>query len=171
MRRKNRLHVLRNLERLEANGPVDTRELAAYLQKLGLRVEDKREDGGDVVTLSSLHSAKGLEFEVVFLIGCVEGIMPHKRTTDPKATEAAPTDVEEERRLFYVGVTRARERLFISRPLRRSLRGNVMPLTPSRFLDGLPDDAWQTWEDPGKRQLSFAEIEAMADEVLAKLSS
>jgi superfamily I DNA/RNA helicase len=171
MRRKNRLHVLRSLERLESSGPVDLRELAAYLQKLGLRVEEKREDDANLVTLSSLHSAKGLEFDVVFLIGCVEGILPHKRTTDPKATEAAPTDVEEERRLFYVGVTRARERLYISRPIRRSLRGTVTPLTPSRFLDGLPDEAWQVWDDPSKAQMSFAEIEAMADEVLAKLAN
>lgn len=170
MRRKNRLHVLRGLERLESSGPVDLRELAAYLQKLNLRAEDKREDDVDAVTLSSLHSSKGLEFDVVFLIGCVEGIMPHKRTTDPKATEAAPTDVEEERRLFYVGVTRARERLYISRPLRRSVRGNVTPLTPSRFLDGLPDEAWQVWEDPNKRQMTFEEIEAMADQILAKLA-
>lgn len=95
--------------------------------------------------------------------------MPHSRTLDPKITEAAPTDIEEERRLFYVAVTRARERLYISRPLRRSLRGTVTRLTPSRFLSGLPEDAWQPWENPAKKQLSFDEIEALAASMLEQL--
>lgn len=169
-RRRNRIHVLNLLEKREENdGPMGFSELSSFLQRLSLRADEKREDDGDRITLSSLHSAKGLEFDHVFLIGCVEGIMPHSRTLDPKITEAAPTDIEEERRLFYVAVTRARERLYISRPLRRSLRGTVTRLTPSRFLSGLPEDAWQPWENPAKKQLSFDEIEALAASMLEQL--
>lgn len=168
-RRRNRVHVVSLLEKRESESPMGFEELSVFLQRLSLRADEKREEEGNRITLSSLHSAKGLEFDCVFLIGCVEGVMPHSRTLDPKITEAAPTDIEEERRLFYVAVTRARERLYISRPLQRSFRGAVTRLTPSRFLSGLPDDAWQPWENPAKKQLSFEEIESLAASMLEKL--
>jgi superfamily I DNA/RNA helicase len=131
---------------------------------------DAEEEGPpNAVTLSTLHAAKGLEFPVVFMIGCVEGSLPHSRTTDPKTNEAVPADVEEERRLFYVGVTRARERLYISRPKRRMMRGKVAPLTPSRFLDGLPAEHVEEIVHVEKPPMAHEEIEAMAAALLAKL--
>jgi DNA helicase-2/ATP-dependent DNA helicase PcrA len=120
------------------------------------------------VTLSTLHGAKGLEFDVVFLIGCVEGQLPHSRTTDPKVTEIAGTDVEEERRLFYVGVTRARERLYLCRFRKRSLRGQVIPQTPSRFLEGLPEAQIEVYERPEGKELRPDEIAELGREFLRK---
>jgi DNA helicase-2/ATP-dependent DNA helicase PcrA len=133
--------------------------------------DDEEKDPRNVVTLSTLHAAKGLEFPVVFVIGCVEGVLPHSRTTDPKASEATPADVEEERRLFYVGVTRARERLYLTRPKRRMMRGKVAPLTPSRFLDGLPADHIEEYIHVEKPPMPHEEIEAMTAALLAKLSA
>jgi DNA helicase-2/ATP-dependent DNA helicase PcrA len=88
----------------------------------------------DQVVLMTLHSAKGLEFPVVFLVGVEEGVFPHSRAL----TE--PDELEEERRLAYVGITRARERLFITHAWSRSLFGTTMYNPPSRFLDEIPAD-------------------------------
>jgi DNA helicase-2/ATP-dependent DNA helicase PcrA len=92
-----------------------------------------------VVTLMTLHTAKGLEFPVVFLTGMEDGTFPHMRSLqDPK-------ELEEERRLAYVGITRARERLFLSRAAVRSAWGAPQYNPPSRFLDEIPADLldWQ----------------------------
>jgi DNA helicase-2/ATP-dependent DNA helicase PcrA len=89
-------------------------------------------DVPDQVVLMTLHSAKGLEFPVVFLIGAEEGVFPHSRAL----TE--PDEMEEERRLAYVGITRARTRLFITHAWSRSLFGNTQYNPPSRFLDEIP---------------------------------
>src|SRR5581483_10464171 len=108
--------ILATLARREARDGKTTDGLAAFLHTLTMDV-DGEEEAGDVVTLSTLHGSKGLEFDVVFLIGCEEGYLPHARTLDVRATDdptAGGADVEEERRLFYVGVTRARERLVLS---------------------------------------------------------
>lgn len=134
-------HMLKGLDRWEAKDDEDRPSLATFLQRLTVRREEEGEPApGNEVTLSSLHGSKGLEWPVVFLIGINEGTLPHMRTIDPKASEAAPTDVDEERRLFYVGVTRARDRLYLSRFMRREVRGKELPTTPSRFLTGLPED-------------------------------
>src|SRR4051794_6194876 len=117
--------------------------LADFLERVSL-VADADEipddDGsGGVVTLMTLHTAKGLEFPVVFLTGLEDGVFPHMRSmTDAK-------ELEEERRLAYVGITRARERLYISRALSRSAWGAPSYNPPSRFLDELPEDLveWQ----------------------------
>jgi len=86
----------------------------------------------DQIVLMTLHSAKGLEFPVVFLIGAEEGVFPHSRAL----TE--PIEMEEERRLAYVGITRARTRLFITHAWSRSLFGNTQYNPPSRFLEEIP---------------------------------
>jgi superfamily I DNA/RNA helicase len=134
-------HLIKGLDRWEGIDEEERPSLATYLQRLTVRREEEGEAApGNEVTLSSLHGSKGLEWPVVFLIGINEGILPHLRTIDPKASEAAPTDVDEERRLFYVGVTRARDRLYLSRFTRREMRGKELPTAPSRFLTGLPED-------------------------------
>jgi DNA helicase-2/ATP-dependent DNA helicase PcrA len=112
--------------------------LPEFLERVSL-VADADEipddDGsGGVVTLMTLHTAKGLEFPVVFLTGLEDGVFPHMRSmSDTK-------ELEEERRLAYVGITRARERLYISRALSRSAWGAPSYNPPSRFLDELPDE-------------------------------
>jgi DNA helicase-2/ATP-dependent DNA helicase PcrA len=92
----------------------------------GERVEDQ-------AVLMTLHSAKGLEFPVVFLVGCEEGIFPHIRAL----TE--PAEMEEERRLAYVGITRAMKRLYMSHAWSRQLFGSTQYNPPSRFFDEIPD--------------------------------
>ncbi|HJK91448.1 MAG TPA: 3'-5' exonuclease [Polyangiaceae bacterium LLY-WYZ-15_(1-7)] len=166
-RRENVQFLMRSLRKFDA----DSRglSLSQFLTRITLRVEQEEEEEGNQVTLSSLHSAKGLEFDVVFLIGVVEGNLPHSRTTDPKVTEAAPTDVEEERRLFYVGVTRAKELLYLSRPERRTMRGRVTPRVPSRFLQGFPEGAWEAYQPSGEKVMEAEEIADMASQILERL--
>ncbi len=168
-RRENQEFLLRSIERYEASRDEGGPSLGQFLTRISLRFDNEEEDTGNRVTLSSLHSAKGLEFGYVFLLGCVEGVLPHSRTTDPKITEAAPTDVEEERRLFYVGVTRAKERLYLCRPLQRTSRGRVHPLTPSRFLDGLPEQFCATYAHAGDQKMDVDEVEDMTRMLLERL--
>jgi DNA helicase-2/ATP-dependent DNA helicase PcrA len=171
-RRENIDFLLRAIERYERRSKAERGTLPQFLNSLTLRAEEEEEkDPGNQVTLSSLHSSKGLEFDVVFLIGCVEGQLPHSRTTDPKVTEAAPTDVDEERRLFYVGVTRARELLYLTRPQRRTMRGRVRPRVPSRFLEGFPDDAWEAYAPHGEQPMESQEVVDMASAILDRLRS
>ena len=109
--------------------------VAAFLEQIALVADTDALDGDDSrVVLMTLHSAKGLEFPVVFLVGCEEGVFPHLRAL----TE--PEELEEERRLAYVGITRARERLHLSHAWSRMLFGSTQYNPPSRFLDEIPDD-------------------------------
>jgi len=109
--------------------------LIAFLERIALLSEqDEMETQSDAVTLITLHQAKGLEFPVVFLVGLEEGILPHYRSLD------TPEEVEEERRLLYVGMTRAQDRLYLLRALRRHGR---QPTLPSRFLQDLPPSVVQ----------------------------
>ncbi|MCC6873129.1 MAG: UvrD-helicase domain-containing protein [Sandaracinaceae bacterium] len=139
-------YVLRSLQKYEEKEKASRPSLGQFLTRITLNVDAETEATGERVTLSSLHAAKGLEFDVVFFIGLNEGTLPHSRTLDPKVTEAAPTDVEEERRLFYVGVTRAKERLYLCRPKRRSMRGKVTAHVPTRFLEGLPEEHYEIYD-------------------------
>ncbi len=94
---------------------------------------DSLADDVDAVTLLTLHSAKGLEFPVVFITGLEDGLLPHSRSFDD------PDGMAEERRLLYVGVTRAEDRLYLTYAFRRTLYGNSQASTPSRFLGDLPE--------------------------------
>jgi len=110
--------------------------LDAFLEQVSLVADaDSVPDAtGGVVTLMTLHTAKGLEFPVVFLTGMEESVFPHARSL------SEPDEMAEERRLAYVGITRARERLFLSRALSRSAWGAPAWNPPSRFLDEVPPD-------------------------------
>jgi len=143
--------------------------LAQVLQQLSLSFNDDDGEAGDYVTLSTLHGSKGLEWEVVFLIGCEEGYLPHQRTLEVRATEAIATDVEEERRLFYVGVTRARERLYLGRCERRMVRGKQLPRTPSRFLADLPSAEIEEITIPEKVGMSLVGVQFELENLLAAL--
>jgi DNA helicase-2/ATP-dependent DNA helicase PcrA len=107
--------------------------LSSFLQEISLYSDQDAIRGeGSLVTLMTIHNAKGLEFRAVFLIGMEEGIFPHSRSIEENS-------IEEERRLAYVGMTRARERLTLLHASSRSLWGNRGYNMPSRFLDELPD--------------------------------
>lgn len=94
--------------------------------------------------LTTLHGAKGLEFPVCFMIGLEEELLPHIRTLQPQATDVMDadhaTDVSEERRLCYVGITRAQRKLYMTRACTRISRGRSIQRTPSRFLLEIPDE-------------------------------
>ena len=107
--------------------------LGEFLQQVALVSDlDGMDDISNNVTLMTLHSAKGLEFPVVFLAGCDEGVFPHQRTFN------IPSEMEEERRLMYVGVTRAEEKLYLSSAKRRQMWGEYKYYNPSRFIDEIP---------------------------------
>jgi len=109
--------------------------LGGYLEETALIQDiDGWNDASQSVTLMTLHSAKGLEFDAVFLAGVEEGLMPHIRSMDDD------DQFEEERRLMYVGITRARKKLFVSHSVYRSRFGETIRSLPSRFLDEIPDD-------------------------------
>ncbi len=136
--------------------------LRNYLAKLALDTREEEPEGGDGVTLMSLHAAKGLEFPVVFLIGVEEDLLPCA------GIQGAARDLEEERRLAYVGITRARERLVITRAQARLKRGKLLPRTPSRFLQDLPPESFVLF-DPAKDRGSPEAVAARSAEVMAAL--
>ena len=122
---------------LDAAEQAQVPTVAGFLEQVALVADadeipqdDPEHDG--VVTLMTLHTAKGLEFPVVFLTGMEEGIFPHLRSLDE------PRDLEEERRLAYVGITRARQRLYVSRAVTRSAWGQPQLNPPSQFLASCP---------------------------------
>ena len=107
--------------------------LTAFLEGVTLVSDvDELDESMDVVTLITLHQAKGLEFPVVFIVGMEDGILPHFKSFDD------PEQMEEERRLCYVGVTRAKQRVYLVRAFRRSLMGSSTVNSPSRFLKDIP---------------------------------
>ena len=147
------------------------RELMAFLHSLTLQMSEEEEDPGNVVTLSTLHGSKGLEFDVVYLIGCEEGLIPHSRTLEVKATDATVQDVEEERRLFYVGITRARQRLEMLRCKHRAMRGKPVPRTPCRFLSDIPEEMLEPFEVKDASLMSTGEMAESAGNLLAMLDA
>jgi DNA helicase-2/ATP-dependent DNA helicase PcrA len=119
--------------------------LATFLEKVSLVSDiDELDEEADAVTLITLHQAKGLEFPIVFIVGMEEGILPHRRSFDD------PEEMEEERRLCYVGITRAKRRLYLLRSYRRSLFGGSTANPPSRFLQDISPrrtSPRKLWED------------------------
>ncbi|MDE0974397.1 MAG: DNA helicase PcrA [Candidatus Nanopelagicales bacterium] len=140
-----RIENLAELESVATAFLVDNPEgtLVEFLENVALVADADSipdgEDHGGVVTLMTLHTAKGLEFPTVFLTGMEEGIFPHSRSL------GEARELEEERRLAYVGITRARQRLYLSRSLTRSSWGSPAANPQSRFLDEIPEHNL-TWE-------------------------
>ena len=133
----------------EENGPVSygrdewaaldgLRKTELFLESISLVTDVDSYDDSEVVTLMTLHNAKGLEFPVVFIVGMEDGVFPHMRSLGD------PAELEEERRLCYVGITRAMERLFLSRAWSRNMFGSNNYNPPSRFLKELPDNLVET---------------------------
>ena len=153
--------VLRSLDGLTRRGKKAS--LASWLQRLALdsrAEEDPAADDG--ISLMTLHAAKGLEFPVVFLVGVEEDYLPCA------GIQGEARDLDEERRLAYVGITRARERLYLTRVAARTKRGKLLPRTPSRFLDDLPPEAHER-VDPAALAAPPQEVAAHTESVLAGL--
>jgi DNA helicase-2/ATP-dependent DNA helicase PcrA len=148
--------MLKNDKSAEAPGRLDNlkelvrsmegfESLTAFLEHVSLVMEIEQNETGDRINLMTLHAAKGLEFDTVFLPGWEEGLFPSQRTMD----ENGLAGLEEERRLAYVGITRARQRIFISFAANRRVRGTWQGALPSRFLNELPEDHVETSVDEG----------------------
>jgi DNA helicase-2/ATP-dependent DNA helicase PcrA len=128
-----------------APGVVEVSPLAAFLSHASLEAGDNQAQAGqDAVQLMTVHSAKGLEFTSVFITGLEEGLFPHENSVNEQ------NGLEEERRLMYVAITRAKERLYLSHTQSRMLHGQVRYNMPSRFLEELPSDSLK-WLTPKAR--------------------
>jgi DNA helicase-2/ATP-dependent DNA helicase PcrA len=128
-----------------APGVVEVSPLAAFLSHASLEAGDNQAQAGqDAVQLMTVHSAKGLEFTSVFITGLEEGLFPHENSVNEQ------NGLEEERRLMYVAITRAKERLYLSHTQSRMLHGQVRYNMPSRFLEELPSDSLK-WLTPKTR--------------------
>lgn len=111
-----------------------TRTLEEFLENVALVADQDTITDSNAPTLLTLHAAKGLEYGAVFIVGLDDGIIPHSRSFDE------PEQMEEERRLFYVGITRAKDRLYLLRAIQRGGRGMAEETYPSRFIDDIPSD-------------------------------
>lgn len=151
--------ILRSLEWHERRDPRAT--LQTFLHRLALDSRDEEPEEVEGVTLMTLHSAKGLEFPVVFLVGVEEDLLP------VSGIQGEARDLEEERRLAYVGITRARESLWITRAAARVRRGRIESRAPSRFLEDLPPEA-HVRHDPSSDDSASATT-ARSTEVLQAL--
>ncbi|MCH8298812.1 MAG: UvrD-helicase domain-containing protein [Chloroflexi bacterium] len=130
---ENVLELRNTAQEFNAEKPPDG--LATLLERLSLVADvDSYEDEDDSITLITLHQAKGLEFPVVFIVGMEEGLLPHSRSMESE------DQLEEERRLCYVGMTRAEKRLYLTRAFRRSLMGSTHAGPASRFLRDIPPE-------------------------------
>ncbi|HXP98913.1 MAG TPA: UvrD-helicase domain-containing protein [Solirubrobacteraceae bacterium] len=129
----------------DANNSAEGDTLEQFLQEIALKADgDSRKDDEGLVTLMTLHNAKGLEYPIVFVAGCEEGVFPHQRALDEGG-------IEEERRLFYVAVTRAMRELYLTHARRRSVFGASTFALPSRFLDEIPAELCQREDLPAPR--------------------
>ena len=140
MRRENVEEILRGLETYECKMGNRLPTLAGYLQDLALLKSDESDDEQEThagVSLMTLHKSKGLEFPAVFLCNLDDALMPSPRTVDEG-------NIEEERRLFYVGMTRARRRLFLTYPARKIFRKKDLAVTPCRFIREIPEQYLNT---------------------------
>jgi len=128
---ENRLENIKEL--LRAMHDYDN--LQAFLEHVALATSIDKEWEGEKINLMTMHGAKGLEFDVVFLPGWEEGLFPHQKSLEEKGDSA----LEEERRLAYVGITRAKKEAYLSFAMKRSYHGEWMDALPSRFVNELPD--------------------------------
>ena len=140
--------ILTYLENAEGTEP----SLSGFLDEIALYTDlDSRADGDNCVTMMTMHAAKGLEFPQVFVVGMEEGLFPGNRAMGDGA------EMEEERRLCYVAMTRAREKLTLTNARQRTLYGRTTPCMPSRFLNEIPDENMEWLSKPQPRSESWEE--------------
>jgi len=139
----------------EFNAEEPPNGLSSLLERLSLVADvDTYEEAEDSATLITLHQAKGLEFPVVFIVGLEEGLLPHSRSLDE------PHQLEEERRLCYVGITRAKEKLYLLRAFRRGFGGSSGPAIASRFLQEIPPHLLASAQ-PARAASPIAEVQTV----------
>ncbi len=167
--------MLKLFERRDERGQGHPEAFEDFLRLLALREDSDDEKHPDSVTLTTMHGAKGLEFPLVFIVGLEEGLLPHARTTSERATDIPMGDhassLEEERRLFYVSVTRAKDKLFLCRAEQRAIRGRIAPRVPSRFLLEIPEDLLIKREDSGPGSGDARDTASGAAGLLAALAA
>ena len=149
MPRRGRLIIRRNAIKEFTDNPEGTdKSLGAFLQEIALLTDaDNNKDADpDVVQMMTIHAAKGLEFKVVFVVGMEEDLFPSQMMLNSRA------DLEEERRLFYVAITRAQHRLYLSYSLSRYRYGRLKSCEPSRFLEELNPDCIKINKKMGSRE-------------------
>jgi DNA helicase-2/ATP-dependent DNA helicase PcrA len=153
--------LIKSIEDWETNPDNLSPGLYEWLNRVSLITRDDLEDeeGGEV-NLMTIHAAKGLEFEVVFIAGCEDGVIPHARSL-----EEGEGNLEEERRLFYVAVTRARRRLLVSSCLRRRKGNQMLDCVPSPFLQEIPEELLQNCL--GESEFTEEEGEAQFGKLMA----
>ena len=140
--------ILTYLENAEGTEP----SLSGFLDEIALYTDlDSRADGDNCVTMMTMHAAKGLEFQQVFVVGMEEGLFPGNRAMGDGA------EMEEERRLCYVAMTRAREKLTLTNARQRTLYGRTTPCMPSRFLNEIPEENMEWLSKPQPRSESWEE--------------
>ncbi len=153
--------LARIYDRFVQRGDRDLKTLGEFVDAMELRDDNSDDDKKDEVSLMTLHASKGLEFPYVFLIGIEEDLLPHR---------TLGSDVSEERRLFYVGITRAQEKLFLTRCRTRKRYGQPRPVSPSRFVLALPPGLMKTHED-GVRPVTGAARDSLVANFLASLDA
>ena len=144
-----------NLQELIAKGvewELETEKptLSAFLEELTLKSNTETDQATDVVRLMTFHNGKGLEFDLVFLVGMEEDLFPHVNSRE------SPENLEEERRLCYVGMTRAKESLYLTASRHRFLWGASRPMRPSRFLYEIPSQYLRTFEESSSSEDAFS---------------
>ncbi len=159
--------LMQSMERYENNPDNENPSLYTYLNRITLLSRDEMDDeeASGKVNLMTIHASKGLEFPVVFIVGAEEGLIPHGRAVDEGGDKA----VEEERRLFYVAITRARDKLLISSCRERRHLQSVVESKPSRFLDEIPTNLVE-YHEPKKELTPEETAEILAAMMKKKFS-
>ncbi|QWV96226.1 UvrD-helicase domain-containing protein [Geomonas nitrogeniifigens] len=159
--------IINSMAAYEERVPQAT--LGGFIEKVSLMDEDrfsgkdKKDHGKDAVTLMSLHSSKGLEFPFVFLVGMEDEILPHRRAI------YEDDSIDEERRLCYVGITRARQQLVMTRTLFRKKYGKLEERVPSRFLEEIPATVLNVQQSGVAKEVAPEEAEKSAEDFFAKM--
>ena len=167
--------ILKLFERRDGRGQGGRDDFEKFLRILALREDGDDDAPADACTLTTMHGAKGLEFPYVFIVGIEEGLLPHARTQTERATDVPMGDhgssVDEERRLFYVSVTRAKDKLYMLRADKRLVRGRITQRVPSRFLLDIPKDLYVERRDTGSREQEIDRARTGAAGLLAALGA
>jgi len=163
-RMENVWHLVQSIERMleKSDDENDVESVISKLILLDILEQQKEEDDSDKVQLMTLHASKGLEFPYVFLMGMEEELLPHRSSIEED-------NIEEERRLMYVGITRAKKELTMTYTAKRKQYGEEFEPTPSRFLDEMPQDDL-AWEGRGEKK-SKEESQALGQAHLSNLKN
>ena len=157
--------LINSIDTWEKDPDNDNPSIFNYLNRITLVSQDNNDDENNKgkVNLMTIHASKGLEFPVVFIAGTEEGLIPHARSVEENGG-----DVEEERRLFYVAITRARDKLFITSCQKRKKMNMINECTPSRFLDEIPQNLIE-YHEP--KELTIEETHDMLGDFLSQLKT